>query len=81
MTCVTVMSVMATTYFRVTEAANQIGLSRQRVWLYIRDGRLKATENEFGLWLISQKEIDRFKATLKPSGRPKSNNRKNGKKR
>jgi len=69
---------MATTdYLRVTEAANQIGISRQQLWLYINDRRIKAINN-YGIWLISQTEIDRFKKTR--SGKAKSNNRKNGKK-
>jgi len=69
---------MATTdYLRVTEAANQIGISRQQLWLYINDERVKAV-NKFGIWLISQTEIDRFKKT-RITKQAKSNNRKNGK--
>ena len=69
-------------FFSVAAAAEQIGISRQRLWLYIRDKRCPAI-GEGRSFLVSDVAIEAMKqlraANGKKGGRPKSNNRKNGK--
>jgi len=52
------------------EAAKQLSLSRFRIWQFIKQGRLKATRIGT-LWLIDEKELERFARQPRPSGRPK----------
>mgnify|MGYP003375794709 CR=1 FL=1 len=47
-----------------------IPLSRQRLNILIRNGRIKAGANIQG-YLISESEIKRFNETPRPMGRPK----------
>ena len=56
--------------FRVTDAAKRIGLSRQRLWLYINEGRCLTVEVG-GVRMITAAEIERFKKTRNGTGRPK----------
>lgn len=60
----------------VTAAAEQIGISRQRLWLYINDGRCPAV-GEGRSVLVSDAAIEAVKKLR--ASRVKSNNRKNGK--
>ena len=62
-------------HYRVTDAAKLVGLSRQRLWLYIRDGRCASVEVD-GVCMITASEIERFKKSRNGTGRPKGNKRK-----
>ena len=47
-----------------------LDLSRQRINILIRNGRIQAGETVSG-YTISKSEIERFNATPRPKGRPK----------
>jgi excisionase family DNA binding protein len=59
---------MATELFTIPEAAEYFGVSRQRLWLLVSQGRIKA-QRAGQQWLI--KERDLLKAQWKPAGRPR----------
>ncbi len=61
--------------FRVPEAAKMVGLSRQRLWLYINDGRCASVEVG-GVCMVTAKEIARFKNRNRPNGRPNGSAKK-----
>ena len=56
--------------FRVTDAAKRVGLSRQRLWLYIKEGRCLTVEVG-GVCMITAAEIERVKKARNGVGRPK----------
>jgi len=59
----------------IPQAAGQLDLSRQRVWLLVSQGRIKA--QQIGqAWLISERELARFSATRTNGGRPRKDARK-----
>lgn len=63
---------MATTIpnlFNATEAAAYLGLTDSMVRNYCRQARIKA-ERIGRNWVISRKELDRFKRTPRPMGNP-----------
>jgi len=60
-------------YLRQLDAAEMLGVTKQRVSNLIKEGRIKTTMI-MGVRVISRAEFNRFKKS-----RPKSNNRKNGK--
>lgn len=63
---------MATTIpnlFNATEAAKYLGLTDSLVRNYCRQKRLKA-ERVGRNWVITRKELDRFKKTPRPTGNP-----------
>ena len=43
----------------ITEAAKALGLSRQRVWVLVREGRLKA-EKVGSTWVIDDRSLIDF---------------------
>jgi len=59
----------------IPQAADELDLSRQRVWLLVTTGRIKAQRIGQG-WLISQREVERFNQQRNGAGRPR---RKGGK--
>jgi excisionase family DNA binding protein len=58
---------MATELFTIPEAARYFGVSRQRIWLLVSQGRIKA-QRAGQQWLI--KERDLLKLEWKRAGRP-----------
>lgn len=54
-----------------TQAAERLGLTRQRVSVLIKDGRIKAKEIA-GRPLISEQELNRFATIPRKGGRPSS---------
>lgn len=59
---------MATELFTIPEAANYYGISRQRMWLLVTQGRVKA-QRAGQQWLI--KDRDLVKLEFKSNGRPR----------
>lgn len=64
-------------YLTTSEAAKRLGVSRRRVSLFIRTGRLKATPLGTALrvsgpqpsaWMISEKDLEEFAALPRPMG-------------
>jgi len=47
--------------FTVSEAARILGVHRSRVWVLVRDGRIKATRAG-PIWLIERADLDRYRA-------------------
>jgi len=48
----------------ISQAAKEIGISRQATWLAIQSGKLKARKHELGflsVWRITVEEAKRFK--------------------
>lgn len=43
----------------ITEAAKALGLSRQRVWVLVREGRLKA-EKVGSTWVIDDRSLSNY---------------------
>jgi excisionase family DNA binding protein len=58
---------MATELYTIPEAAEYFGVSRQRIWLLVTQGRIKA-QRAGQQWLI--KEHDLLKLKWKRTGRP-----------
>jgi len=56
--------------YSITEAAEKLGMSRQRVHQLIQEGRLLATQHG-KMWLISEDEIAALQSRIKPTGRPR----------
>jgi len=50
-----------------SEAAKRLGITRARLYCYIRDGRLKATKFA-SVWMIDTKDLAKLKRL--PRGRP-----------
>jgi len=59
------------TYLSQTDAAEVLGLTRQRVSALVKAGKIKAVPIG-GRPLISRKELDRFAAIPRKGGRPAS---------
>ena len=59
------------TYVSQTDAAEKLGLTRQRVSALVKAGGIKAVEIG-GRPLISQKELDRFASIPRKGGHPPS---------
>lgn len=59
---------MATELYTIPEAAKYFGVSRQRIWLLVTAGRIKA-QRAGQQWLI--KERDLLKLEWKSAGRPR----------
>ena len=55
-------------FITVTQAAELRGVTRQAIWLLIKNGRLKATKvgNQ---WLLDRKQVEKFVGH--PGGRPR----------
>ena len=58
----------------IPQAADELDLSRQRVWLLVTTGRIKA-QRIGQAWLISEREVEKFNRQRNGAGRP----RKSGK--
>ncbi len=58
-----------TKYLKYHEAAAQLNLSRQRVFVLVDDGRLGKKQAD-GRYQITQRDIDKFKAIPRKPGRP-----------
>lgn len=54
----------------IPQAATELDLSRQRVWLLVTTGRIKA-QRVGQAWLISERELKRFSNGKRSNGRPK----------
>ena len=50
---------------KLTDAAKQLGLHKQTVWNYIKDGQIKATKTKNNRWYIDQTEIDNYMGSAK----------------
>lgn len=59
------------TYVEVETVATECGISKGRVRQLISAGTLKA-KKEYGRWLITRAELDRFRALTRIVGRPKN---------
>lgn len=59
---------MPITYLEVEEAAERLNVHRQRIYEFIRAGRLDAHKDERGMWLITEESVRTFKKM--PRGRP-----------
>ncbi len=55
-------------YVTVTEAAEELGLSRQRVHRLIQGGQLPAEQVHDRLLVIPRSDLDRFKRVDRPNG-------------
>lgn len=64
--------VMPTTYLEVEEAAERLNVHRQRIYEFIKAGRLDAHKDDRGMWLISEESVRTFKKM--PRGRPRKKN-------
>lgn len=53
----------------VSEAAERLGLTPARMYVFIKAGRIKSSET-LGRIAINEKELDRFAAVERPHGRP-----------
>lgn len=61
--------------YTTKEVAEKLGISRQRVHILIKDGRLKA--QKFGrVWLVPESAIDNIGPSTKRMGRPPKKRRK-----
>lgn len=69
---------MATDLFTIPEAARYFGISRQRMWLLVSQGRVRA-QRVGQSWLIKQRDM--LKINWKGAGRPAANGHKSGKPR
>lgn len=58
---------MATNLFTLPEAAEYFGVSRQRIWKLVTDGRIKA-QRVGQAWLIAERDL--LKIQWKRAGRP-----------
>lgn len=54
------------------DVADELGISRQRVYVYLRNGRLRAT-NLSGTWVITREQFEEFRKcyTDRPGRPPK----------
>ena len=59
----------------IPQAADQLDLSRQRVWLLVTTGRIRA-QRVGQAWLISDGELKRFGKRERTNGRPRTTNHK-----
>lgn len=59
---------MATELYTIPEAAEYFGVSRQRVWLLVTQGRIKA-QRAGQQWLITERDM--LKIKWKGAGRPR----------
>jgi excisionase family DNA binding protein len=55
----------------ITQAAERLGLSRQRIHVLIKEGRIRA-EQAGKIWLITPEEVRKFKRKPRNGGRPKN---------
>lgn len=53
------------------EAATRLGVSSRRIRQFVTAGRLKA-EQVGGIWVIEQREFERFANVSRSTGRPRS---------
>lgn len=60
---------MASELWTIPEAAEYFGISRQRIWLLVTQGRIKA-EQAGRQWLIKERDLLRFE--WKRTGRPQN---------
>ncbi len=63
---------MSVNYVSQTDAAERLGVSRQRVSQLVESGQLKSKEIA-GRFVISESELERFAAIPRKGGRPHSN--------
>lgn len=56
---------MATTFYSISEAAERLGLSRQRVWVYLKTRRLEGQRVGAGSWIIPAASLARLEAQLR----------------
>ena len=60
------MATVLSDCWTITQAADYLGLSRQRVWQLIREGRLEASWIG-SRWLVDDRELRRFAKVKRPS--------------
>lgn len=46
--------------YKLSQAAELLGIHKQTAWNYVKEGRLKAVKSKTNRWFVSQDEIDRF---------------------
>jgi excisionase family DNA binding protein len=56
--------------FKLTEAAEYLGLSAESVRKYVQRDRLKPNATIGNAYLFTKQECDRFKKTIRPVGNP-----------
>lgn len=56
----------------IPEAAAELGKTRATVWRYVRRGDLNLEIDHGRHKLIDREELERFRTTLKPPGRPRA---------
>lgn len=67
---------MATALFTIPEAAKYFGVSRQRIWTMVTQGRIKA-QRAGQTWLMTERDM--LKVEWKRAGRPKGKSAKESK--
>ena len=55
----------------IPQTADKLALSRQRVWLLVTQGRIKAQRVGQG-YVINEREVERFDRLARNGGRPRS---------
>lgn len=63
-------------FLTIPEAADKLGLSPQRVWRFVQEGRLKATKMHPRLWVIREEDLEEFSKEERRPGRPPKKGRK-----
>jgi hypothetical protein len=58
----------------IPQAADNLDLSRQRVWLLVTTGRIKA-QRIGQAWFITERELEKFNRRRNGAGRPKRKDR------
>ena len=51
--------------YKSSDAAKMIGVHKQTMWTYIRDGKIQAIKSNNNRYLISQQEIDKYLGEVK----------------
>ena len=62
------MTVIAKKYYTVTEAADLLGLTTQRVRQLIQTGQIVAEKAHDRLWIVAVRELERFQNVDRPAG-------------
>ena len=60
-------------FLTISEAAQRLGVTRGRVWQFVREGRLKAHKIHPRLSLIREEDLEEFAKIKRRNGRPPKN--------
>jgi excisionase family DNA binding protein len=61
---------MASDYIGISTAASIVGVTKERIRVFVRNNRIKAEEID-GRYLIEREEINRFKQIPRNPGKPR----------